>query len=199
MKTYFACSTNNILKYKEFYRTIRETLLDKGHSLTRDWLEDSIALAERKEEDLFKPQMYDKVMTAIIDADVCIFDCTVSSTGVGQQIMSALRQKKPTLLLIKIDDKNEDLDEMFISGNSSGYQVLKGYYDEKEIVNILDKFLKKNESQESERKNFYLNGKQITYLEWASRQYDKSQTDIVKEALNSTIENDSLFKKQMNN
>ncbi len=47
MVIFFSCSTKDILKYQEFYREIRNSIKDLGHSINRDWIDKSIEFAEK--------------------------------------------------------------------------------------------------------------------------------------------------------
>lgn len=197
MDIFFSCSTDKILEHKDSYLTILKSIKSQGHTLTRDWLEKSLDLAEKKVEDIPREKLYTEVMSAIIAADVAIFDCTVQSMSIGHQLTFALDKGKPSLLLAK--KTQEKIENLFISGSKSSYLTLKNYSNEEELKQILFEFLSKNSSKAKVRFQIVLDRAQHDFIEWASFRYKRNKSDIIKDAIDKKSSDDSEYQKYLSN
>ncbi len=197
MKVFFSCSTNDILKHRENYETIVKTISEEGHELTRDWLKRSVDLAAKNEPELNRGNHYSSVMSAIIDADVVIFDSTVKSMSIGHQLTFALDKSKPALLLANISDKA--MEDLFISGSKSSFLTMKNYANAKDLKALVKDFLTKSSSKSKVRFQIVLDKEQNDYLEWAAFKYKKNKSDIVKVSLNNSAEQDEDYNQRLSN
>lgn len=196
MVIFFSCSTKDILKYKNFYREIRDSIKDLGHSVNRDWIDTSIEFAEKNVKDVLPPSVYKEVMSAIVTADLVIVDATVASMSVGHQLTFALQKMKPVLLL-QYTKGNADIKELFISGAKSPLLMIKSYSSIKEIKPIIKEFVRKYESKSKTRFNLVLNKAQDSYIQWSAYNYKKSKTEIIQEAIDEKMEKDKSFEKYL--
>lgn len=191
MKVYFGCSTKKILDYKDYYRLIIDTIIENGHELTRDWVDESIKLAENNIEENTGVRWYKTVMDSILASDVCIFDTSVNSMSVGHQLTFSLEKKKSVLLIAHTDAR--DVHNLFISGNRSVLLTIKNYSSKENLKEDIDKFLKDHTNKPKTRFHFILDKKQNDYLEWASYTYKKNKTDLLKKAINEMIDSDEKY------
>ena len=196
MIIFFSCSTKDILKYKNFYRQIGDSIKNLGHTINRDWIDKSIEYAEKSSPDVPPPSVYWEVMSAIVTADLVIVDATVASMSVGHQLTFALQKMKPVLLLQYTKD-NEDIQELFISGAKSPMLMIKRYSSVEEIKPIIKEFIRKYESKSKTRFNLVLNRAQDSYIQWAAFNYKKSKTEIIQESINEKMEKDKAFEKYL--
>lgn len=195
MKVYFSCTTKDILEHKEEYQAIRQAILDSGHTLTRDWLEYSIECAEKGKEDVPSSEVYHEVISAILAADVVVFEGTVRSMSIGYQLTFALEKNKPVLLLAKLP-KNS-LGDLFITGAQSPLLTVERYTDIDNLTQLVKDYLNKEDGRANVRFNLVMDKKQDNYLEWASYTYDKSKSDLIREAIDNFIEKDERYKKYL--
>lgn len=191
MKVFFSCATTDLLKYKDSYLKIVDTIKQGGHSITRDWLNREVMHLEMKDSKGKRSDLYTKVMSAITQADVVIFDCTVRSMGLGHQLTYALDKGKPTLLLSK--GNSMDIKDLFISGSKSGFLTIRNYKDIKDIPEIVNNFLLKNSSRPKVRFQIVLDKEQNDFIEWASYIYKRNKSEIIKSAIDKSAQEDNNY------
>ena len=192
MKVFFSCSTTGIPKYKSYYRTTLQEIEKAECELTRDWLEQSITISDNNQSDIAKSQLYKFVSSAIVSADVVIFDCTEPSMALGHQITYAIWKNKPMLVVGKADQF--DVNDSFIKGANSNLIKFRPYHDEEDLRFAISKFLNTHKNKEPKvRFDCYLEKKEIQYLEWATEQYDLNKTEIVRKGIHLQMENDNLY------
>lgn len=190
MKVFFSCSTNEILKYKNEYKAIRDTVKSLKHSLTRDWLDKSIELAESGQKDVPISRLYSDVVSAILMSDVVIFEGTVRSTSVGHQLTYALEKNKPVLFLTQ--ETGEQLNYLFIGGARTSLLTIKSY-TKNTLAHIITDYLSHNNGDKKVRFNLVINKPQDNYVEWASYNYKMSKTEVIKQAIDKVMRLDKKY------
>ena len=190
MKVFFSCSTNEILKYKNEYKAIRDTVKSLGHSLTRDWLDKSIELAVSGQKDVPISRLYSDVVSAILMSDVVIFEGTVRSTSLGHQLTYALEKNKPVLFLTQ--ESGEQLNYLFISGARTSLLTIKNY-TKNNLAHIITDYLANNNGDKKVRFNLVIDKPQDNYIEWASYNYKMSKTEVIKQAINKLMRLDKKY------
>lgn len=194
MNVYFGCSTQRILEFKKAYLTTRQAILTAGNKLTRDWLDDAILLKSKKtNKNVDRSNYYEEVMNAILQADLCIFDCTVPSMAVGHQITFALDKGKPTLMLV--DGNTQNVDGMFVAGSASPNFTFRNYKNDEDLMRIVNWFLAEGSPNSKIRFSLVLDRAQDDYIEWASFKYKTSKTDIIKGAIAQRMSTDENYKR----
>src|SRR5687768_6237632 len=111
MKVHFGGSVKKFRLYPDNYIYITEAIKVSGHELLRDWVTDEVKGITAPLE-----LMYEYTNNAIKNADAVVLENSLSSTSVGQQLMLALQNNLPVLLLINdklAKDKLED--KLFVS------------------------------------------------------------------------------------
>lgn len=196
MKVFFTCSTRSIDKYADFYRAIRDEVLKLGHQLSRDWIDYSINVAQRKIPDIPSHTLYKDVMSAIVTADVVVVDATVRSMPIGHQLTYALQKGKPVLVL-RHKNKGEELERLFIEGSEAKDLLVAEYEDIDDIKKQLQRFFRKYEGKSVRRFNLVITGAEDSYVSWAAFNYKKTKTEIIQEAIDKMIEKDFVYKKYL--
>jgi len=187
MKVYFTSPISALKTQMPYIRKIREILLDEGYYLTRDWLPEYIDPKKNKLETLLKDSTkrsvwYKEIKSAIMDADVCIFESTKQTMGLGHQVTLALEKNKPTLIIG--DRKNGGIMEnLLIAGSGSGYLTLKNYSDIGEMEKQITKFLEKNKNKRVQRLNIALDSNLFSKINEQSKKINTTKTDIIRKAL----------------
>lgn len=199
LKVFFSCSSRDILKYKDNYKSIVETIKESGFELTRDWLDASIKLAEKHKNEPPRSNHYQNVMRGIMSADIVIFDSSVQSMSIGHQLTFALDKSKTTLLIS--NESQNQISKLFISGSDSPYLTIKAYKNSTDLKDIVKNFLLENNQKPKIRFNLVINKEQDTYLSWASFQYKIEKTKFIKNLIDMKIKTDEIyqdyFKKQI--
>lgn len=193
MKIYFTSSTAEFNKYKDTYFTIRNYLLENEHILTRDWLPHTNERLEKNDTDVKDmKEIYKSCINAIKDADLVIVEDTISNFSTGHQITLSLQYKKPTLVLWK-GKKHRQFKQMFIHGIDSNILEVNEYTEEN-LKDLIQVFLSKYERPaEKNRFHLVLNNKERKYLDWAQFRKGKSRTQIIRQALENTIDADEEY------
>lgn len=197
MNVYFGSSAQRIEEFKDTYQEVRRSILEAGHSLTRDWVEDSVRRNKVSTKNIKRGKFYEEVMDAIIHADVVVFDATVPSMAIGHQITFSLDKSKPTLMLI--DRRVQDVANLFISGAHSPLLIAKNYSDANDAARITSEFLIDGLPQSRVRFNLVLDRIQYNYIEWAVYRYKLNKTDVIKGALSQRINSDEHYKNHISN
>jgi hypothetical protein len=97
MKVYFSCTIKNLLENSDQINVIRDSILNQGCELARDWIPHVESLKEAYSEP--RSDLYTEIMSAISSSDVCIFDISAQGLSIGFQGAQAVCKAKPTLLL----------------------------------------------------------------------------------------------------
>lgn len=95
MKVHFGGKIDGLTNRPEHYRAIRQSILDLGHEITRDWIEKEL----RDDEKLSSQEIYDLTEKAIKDADAVVLEYSDDASAVGKQMLLALENEIPVLLL----------------------------------------------------------------------------------------------------
>lgn len=190
MKIFFSCSTSNMLQYKNEYRAIRDTIKSLGHTLTRDWIDKSIELAENSQPDIPVSRLYSEVVSAILMADVMIIEGTVNSISLGHQLTYALEKNKPVLFLTQ--EPQDQLNNLFICGVKTSLLTVKSYTTDN-LMHIITDYLAQVNGDKKVRFNLVIDKPQDNYLEWAAFTGQRSKTEIIKQAINQFIKSDKQY------
>lgn len=191
MKVFFAASASNTPKYSNEYSIIRDTILKRGHQITRDWLPEVKKRLKKSRKIPSSHGWYQKVIKAIFKADVVIAEVSSRELSVGTQITTALYKRKPVLLLCKIGMKKPIfylLQEIY-----PGLLLIKYYKETSEIPKAIEKFLEKYKKGKRVRLNLVIDSVENNYLEWAGLTYNKKKTEIIRSLIKKQIESDYAY------
>ncbi len=192
MKVYFSCSTAELAKYGADYHAIRDYLVNNGHILTRDWLDETERYMHTGNKELNIKSIYKACVEAIREAELVIIEDTVSNFSTGHQITLALQLRKPTLVLWQ-GKKHRHFNQMFIHGIESDLlQVAE--YGKENLEDILQTFINTYEDKpEKNRFHLVLSGRERRYLDWAQFVKNNSRTKVIRSALKQAIDNDTDY------
>ncbi|MBU0708761.1 hypothetical protein KJ596_03340 [Patescibacteria group bacterium] len=190
MKVFFSCTTKGIIEHKDSYLSIRDSIKQQGHTLTRDWLDTSIEYVNKNQSDTPSSELYSDVIAAILSADAVVLEGTVPSMSIGHQLSVALHKGKHVLLLTKRSSKK--LKDFFIVGAESPLLTVKTYNIDSLTLILTDFFADINGGTKA-RFNLVMNKHQDNYVEWAAFTYKKSKTEIIKDSINKQISHDTRY------
>lgn len=181
MNVVFSCSTDKLKEYKEQYRLICCTIKELGHTLVRDWIEEAIGSVEGRTKKIDRQTIYKKVLKAVEKADVVVVEGTVGSFSVGHEATLALQKEKPILFLVNSSAKEKSfLHDYFIDAAKPSL-VMKAEYNTSNAKSILEKFFTLYKGGGQFRFNLMLDKDVRDYLNWASRFYQKTKSDIIRD------------------
>ena len=198
MKIHFACSTSELDTYKESYRQICRLIKEMGHTITRDWLEEAVALTDSNSvNSLDREEVYNKVVSSILAADVVVIEGTVASFSVGHQVTLGLAKNKPTLFLVKKSNahkKNGKPKTTFLAGLSSPLLTV-AEYDESNLPDILNDFLNNNGGRPVVKFNIVLTKEIESYLDWASFTKKTNKSQFIRSLILNHMREDPQYRK----
>lgn len=102
------------------------------------------------------------IMKNIQGADICVFEVSSHSLGIGFGIEKSLELNKPTIVLHHVD-----INPIFLSGVEDEKFIIKAY-DDKNYKKMLKEALELARERRDKRFNFFISPKLLEYLEKTS-------------------------------
>jgi len=178
MKVYFCASQKGKKYFSEKYSKIYHFIEDLGHQHIDD---DIISVSEqdyyarlnqggKKSEE----KLYDKKIKSIQEADVCIFEVSISSNAMGFQIRKSLELNKPTVLLYFGDN----IPHLLIGVKED--KLLVENYSNNNLKQLIKDIFNKVAKMRDKRFNFYVSTDLINYLEDVSRQMSITKSTFIR-------------------
>jgi len=192
MKVHFAASTSQILELGDQYSHLCQMVKKMGHTITRDWLPEAIAMINSGNKDIPREGVYEEVMKAILSCDVVIAEGTTASFSLGHQITLPISKGKPVLFLKyeKYKAKKRFTSE-FVDGIRNPLLTVAKYNNET-LPDILNDFLNKNGASPVVKFNIVLTKEIENYLNWASYTYKLNKSEFIRKLILSHMANDDL-------
>lgn len=198
MRIFFGCTSEELVKYQEYYSAIRNLIVIEGHILTRDWYPPALELAKKGIINFNQKNAFGKVVTAMEEADVIIVEDTISNFSTGYQITYALQHNKPILVLWS-EHKKKYASMTFLHGLSSDYLEISRY-DLNNIEEIICGFLNKySNANQKHRFHLVIDEVERKYLDWAKYQQKESRTKIIRQAIREKLNRDKAYSSYLKN
>jgi hypothetical protein len=163
MKIAFSASPKAKQDNNQSLLTIYETIIDLGHIHTDD-------LIKRVEpSDFYKPNseeassFFNNIERSIKAADICVFETSVPSLGLGHVIYMAISQGKPVIALYKGNNIPMLLSEL----DDPRVQVIS--YTDANLKKVLEDALNFAKDQADARFNFFISPSHANYLDWVAK------------------------------
>lgn len=197
MKIFFGCTTSRWSEFRDDYLGIRNYLRELGCEIMFDWLDE----ADRSYKTNYKSRNIEKifknVINAIDNADAVVVEYTVPNFSSSHQINYALIKKKPVLIMRQFKD-NPRFSNSYLEALSSNLITVRNY-SKRDYKNTIKEFIGLTKIENGpKRYNIVLNKKEKMYLDFASVNYNKSRSEIIRDLINVKISNDSNYKKFLN-
>ena len=188
MKIYFSGPIKNVpdslrANFKEIAAYIKKSkhkLLGVGfydqtlESITKQTKEQSLAV-------------FKKMARLIKESDLCIFEVTVPSFAVGQEISFALAQNKPIIAIYQGEKPH------FL--NFEGQElILEAKYQPSNLTHTLDEYIKYVKPTTDVRLNFYLPKELDNYLSHLSEKQNSPKSVVLRNIVKNTMSSDSTYK-----
>lgn len=122
-------------------------------------------------------RFYNEMIKSIQLADICIFEASTPSFGIGYLIEKALSNSKPTIVLFY-----KQFQSFLISGISDEKLIVK-VYDEKNYRKVLKDSLDQAREKRDKRFNFFLSPKLLDYLEQASKKEGITKSKLIRDLI----------------
>lgn len=122
-------------------------------------------------------KFYNEMIKSIQNADICIFEASTPSFGLGYLIEKALSNSKPTIVLFY-----KELQSFLLSGINDE-KLLVRVYDEKSYRKILQDALEQAREKRDKRFNFFLSPKLLDYLEQASKKEGITKSKLIRDLI----------------
>jgi len=166
MKVFFDATYQGHQYFGDFYEEIYNEISNIGHT---NLINDAV----RMTEDMYKKELgddrkrqnnyYSYKIENLKKADICVFDVSYHSLGIGYMIQRALEEGKPTIALF-----HKDNNPIFLEGIEDERFILIPY-DKKNLKDVLKKSLKKASDLRDKRFNFFITPNLLRYLNRVSR------------------------------
>jgi hypothetical protein len=161
-----------------------------------DWLDDADANYGRTDRRNIT-KIYNQVIEAIDQADASVIEFTVPNFSSSHQINYSLLKKKPTLVM-RLKKDNPLFYQSYLEAIQSPFLQIKDYtkFTYKEV---LDEFIGYSRMEQGQQRyNIVLDKAQKYYLDWASTEYNKSRSQMIRELIDHEKAKDERYKKYMN-
>lgn len=180
-------SSSNILENQiELLKAIREYIIASGYTIPHDWIEPYIRSSKNFDRSFSNEEwriIADKSNQATKEADIIIIEISDKTFSSGFQAARAVQFNKPLLLIA-----NDKARFRNIVIENSGTVSLKSYRDKKDVIKIINKFIKDMTIDTKKlRFNMFLDRASNAYLISESRLQGKTKAEIIRELILSKI------------
>jgi hypothetical protein len=124
-------------------------------------------------------EFYKQMVDSIEKADICIFEATTSSSGVGYLIDRALSNSKPTIVLFYKEFKS------YLLPGVDNEKLSIYSYDDSNYKKILSQALELAKNLRDKRFNFFISPQQLEYLEKASTELGMTKSQFIRTLLSN--------------
>lgn len=196
MKIWFGATSYKIEDYIDDYRRIRDYLVTRGHIVLFDWIDQAYAYKmSNPSGSRGIKNVYQKVTTAIGQAEACVIEYTVPNFSSSHQIMYSLLKRKPTLVMRLRSDNS--FSDSYLDAIESPFLTVS-QYDPKSYQDILGEFIGESRIEGGlARYNLVLDKKHKYYLDWISSKDQVSRSQVIRLALDSHIKKDKNYQKYL--
>ncbi|MDP4011448.1 MAG: hypothetical protein Q8P72_04445 [Candidatus Roizmanbacteria bacterium] len=120
---------------------------------------------------------YTEMRDAIQLADICIFEASTPSFGVGYLIQESLIHSKPTIVLFYKEPHSH-----LLTGVEDEKLIVEKY-DEKNYAQVLRKALDHAREKRDKRFNFFLSPKLLQYIDDASKERSVTKSKLLRDMI----------------
>lgn len=186
MKAFFGTTTKEAVKYEKEYLLIRDSLKNLGVDIQFDWLDRAlIRMKTNPVGDRNIKSHVGNITNAINASDFVVIEYTVPNFSSSHQIMHAIYNHKPTLVMrLKKDNSFRDT---YLDGMTSDLLTISEYTktDVQEVLKDYIDYL--GLEKKYKRCNLVLETTQKSFLDVESIRQNKSKSELVREALDKYI------------
>jgi hypothetical protein len=185
MKIYFIASSAYYLSHKDEFHKIKERLNKLGEG-------EVYTVTDKKNEGDYEDpvKLVQSAEKLIQNSDVVIAEGSLASPGLGYDIAKAITLKKPVLVL-----SHEDLSKLGTPHALRLNSKLLSYkeYNDKNLEEVVRVFLKEAKNLLDTKFILIIPAEIDRYLEWASKEKRMHKAQLVREAIESLIDDDAEY------
>ena len=184
MNIYIIGADRRNKKNVETYQKVAEVLKNSGHTVDRTWIDTTTEEDASNFESAFK-----RNMTSIKKADIIVAEVTELTTGIGFLLSAALHVKKPVLALF---NKDSGVTPSTTIKGSVATNKLLSYreYTFEILTEVLNDFFSEIKKKLDTKFILIISPDIDKYLEWSSDQKRMHKAQIVRQAVEKTMEDD---------
>lgn len=176
MRVHFGGSVKKFKQHPGNYLLINSAIKDLGHTLLRDWVTE-----EAQGQTASLTMRYEYTSNAIKNADAVVLENSLSSTSVGQQLMLALQNNLPVLLLVDEKITRGKIEERFFISKNLSKLVHRKKYNTKNISRVLESFFTTSAIEFSDsRFNLVIDKNLDKYLRNLSKKNNSSKSAEIR-------------------
>lgn len=180
MKVFFSGSFKGAEKFGKYYKIIYDEIERQGYShLDNEIVKTSYEIFTERmsagREEYVKH--YRNKMDAIQKADICIFEVSNHSLGIGFLAQRALDNSKPTIALYY-----EGNIPYFLSGVEDDKLIVESY-NENNLKKVIKKILSDAREKRDKRFNFFLSPKLLDYLDKAAKVEGVTKSKLLRDMI----------------
>jgi hypothetical protein len=198
LKVFFGSTTKEIQKYKDYYFAVRQELINNNCVILDDWLPRAL------EKSINDPtgkrngkKNFEMIIDAINRADFVVIEYSATNFSSTHQILHSLFKRKPTLVLRL--EKDNTYKDSYMEWMGSEFLTLRNY-NLKNLSKIIKEFIGEVEiGYGLQRFNLVLERKHKYFLDWATENYKKSRSELVRGALDKIMEGNEDYLKYLAN
>lgn len=182
MKIYFGCPRACLQQEEKRYLSILHFLKETCRcEITRDWVERNLNDIRCGLPAPSYEQLTEDILHDIDVADLVIFEITQKSMGLGQQLMYALDQKKPTLILNDLSISRPVRDIFIIIKNHTPF--IGEYKSPDEMIDYIARFIDQQEQRQHKRMTLQLDASLYQELDRMASLEQRSYRDIIEDRI----------------
>ena len=191
MKIYFSASIAAINASRPNYVAIVKTLEKLGHNVIADHILKKKAKQDYENQSEKESLAVQRKMTAWKkQADMCVFEVSSPSLGIGQEIAFALSNKKQVITLYVQGIKPHLLRD---EGEESLFLV---EYSLDNLQEVLEEYIEYAKEHADTRFNFFISPEIQQYLDWVAKYRRTPRAVYLRELLEKDMRENKDWKKQ---
>lgn len=180
MRIYFNASITGKSKYEHLYKKVEDTLADLNHYVVTPLFissKEDIHNETRKETKTYTQNM----LKWIKSADICVFEMSYPSTGIGFEIAKSLEYNKPVILLTT----QKNLKTIFDEIDDEKVQLIE--YEESSVAKVLKQAVGYAADQQDTRFNFFISPEYQRYMDWVSKHRKVPRAVFLRTLINEAM------------
>lgn len=184
------------IRYVENNKKTLETLIkafqNKNHTVESSVLQvkdpDLFSMSEKEVKD-----KYNRIQKELRHTDFIVAEITEPSSGIGFMLGQAVQERKPILVLRNKEASTKG--PIPLRGNKNKLIHYEEYDDNSDFDKIVDNFVEHARSLMDTKFILIISPEIDKYLEWAGSERRMHKAQIVRNAVEATMENDADYQK----
>jgi hypothetical protein len=188
MKIAFSASPKAKQTHGDSLLAIYDAIVALGHSHTDDMVKNVDPKGFYQPDSSQATTFFENIERSVKAADICIFETTVPSLGLGHVIYMALSMGKPVIALYQGNNMPLLLSEL----DDPRVQVLS--YTDTNLKKVLEEAIDYAKDQADTRFNFFISPSHATYLDWIAQHRRIPRSVYLRQLIKRDMENNAEYK-----